>query len=414
MKIGHVSHADLAGGAARAAWRIHQALRNQGVESYMTVNEASAHDWTVDGPTGPTAKFSARFRPHIGAQIMKFQQSTNRALHSPALLPGGLAARLAKREVSVVNLHWINGEMCSIAELGKIDLPIVWTLHDMWPFCGTEHYASNTRWKDGYKRNNRTPNDRGIDIDRWTWARKRHHWKRPIQLVAPSQWLADCARSSALMGSWPVEVIPNPVDLDLWKPRERILARDLFGLPREPKLVLFGAMGGTSDPRKGSDLLLGALDRLAKVGAKLELVIFGQRSPKDPTSLGFPVHYMGHIHDEVALAMLYAAADVFVLPSRQDNLPNTGVEAQASGRPVVAFDIGGLKDIVRHRDTGYLARPFDVDDLAEGISWVLDGEERFQALSTAAASLAAVKYAGTKVAERYVALYGDVLEGKLK
>ena len=414
MIISHISHADITGGAARAAWRIHQALREQGEDSFMTVNSASSGDWTVDGPQRGISKVAARVRPHIGAQMMKLQRSTNPVLHSPAILNGGLSSRVAKRNSQIVNLHWINGEMCSVPEIGRFDLPLIWTMHDMWPFCGAEHYTDDTRWKEGYRRDNRSNETRGFDIDRWIWTRKKNKWQKPIQLVAPSNWLAECARSSALMGDWPIEVIPNPLDMTIWKPRQQALARDLFGLPMKSKLVLFGAMGGTRDPRKGSDLLLGALNQLSQNGEDIELVVFGETAPEHPQSLGFPVHYMGTLHDEVTLNLLYSAADVFVLPSRQDNLPNTGVEAQASGRPVVAFDTGGLRDIVCHRETGYLARPFEVGDLAHGISWVLENDERWQALSNAASNHAKAEFDAPKVAAQYTALYKKLLGDQMK
>lgn len=414
MKVLHLSYADIAGGAARAAFRLHRALRGEGVNSVMAVNEASAHDWTVQGPSGKGARISAKLRPHVGAQLARAQKSANPVLHSTAVLPGGIARRLGQSGADLVNLHWVNGEMCSVAELGRLSLPVVWTMHDMWPFAGSEHYATDFRWRDGYRRDNRAAGEGGFDLDRWTWARKRRHWTRPFHLVAPSHWLADCARSSALLADWPVHVIPNPIDLNQWKPLDRGLARQILGLPLNRRLVLFGAMGGTADPRKGSDLLMAALSRLSQTpeGTMTDLVIFGQSCPENPADLGFPVHYAGHLHDEVALRLLYCACDLFVLPSRQDNLPNTGVEAQACGRPVIGFDIGGLPDIALHMKTGYLARPFDVDDLARGIAWCIAEEHRCLQLSAAARAHAETTFAAPLIAARYSALYADILERK--
>jgi glycosyltransferase involved in cell wall biosynthesis len=237
----------------------------------------------------------------------------------------------------------------------------------MWAFCGAEHYTDDLRWRDGYRRDNRPAYERGFDLNRHPWQRKRRHWRRPMHIVCPSQWLADCVKASALMADWPVLVVPNPLDTDRWRPIEQRLARELLGLPLDAPLLLFGAMGGGRDPRKGFDLLLAALEQLRVEPSleELQLVVFGQLAPREPPELGFPVHYTGHLHDDLSLRALYSAADLLVVPSRQDNLPNTGVEAHACGTPVVA-------------------QPFELHDLAAGIRWVLADPARRQVLGHAA------------------------------
>lgn len=396
-----------------AAYRLHRALLADGVDSRMIVDVKQSDDATVTGPGTPRAKLLARLRPHLETRLARVQKTDNPVLHSPGLAGAPLAPRLARAGADIAHLHWVAGGMVSLRQIARLRLPVVWTLHDMWPFCGSEHYATHDRWVAGYARDNRPEGHGGFDLDRWAWRRKRDLWRRPMQIVAPSRWLADAARRSSLMGGWPVHVIPNAIDTDTWSPVERPLARRLLGLPQERKLVLFGAMGGARDPRKGADLLLAALARLRDAGADLDLVIFGQPAPARAGEAGlppgFPVHYLGPLHDEVALRLAYGAADCFVLPSRQDNLPNTGLEAQASGLPVVGFDVGGLPDIVAHEQTGYLAAPFEVEDLARGIGWVLEHEDRQRALSRAAVQHARATFAAPVVAGQYRALYDSCL-----
>jgi glycosyltransferase involved in cell wall biosynthesis len=418
MKVIHLNHSDINGGAARAAYRIHHALRDAGVDSTLWVNVASAGDWTVEGPASKWSKAMGRIRPQLGGLLRKALRTENPIIHSPAILPSNYVKRVNESDADVVHLHWVQGEMLSITDIGRIEKPIVWTLHDMWAFCGAEHYTEEFCWREGYRRDNRPAHESGLDLNRWTWERKRKHWTQPMQIVTPSRWLANCVRESALMCDWPVSVIPNCLDTERWKPMEQALARELLGLPADAPLLLFGAMGGGRDPRKGFDLLTAALGHLRGEIPGLELVVFGQLAPLNPPDLGFPIHYTGHLHDDLSLRALYSAADALMVPSRQDNLPNTAVEAQACGTPVVAFDIGGLPDIVEHQRTGYLAKAFETEDLAAGIRWVLGGgAPRFlqnhammaKKMNMVALSRerAVAQFSNAVVAEKYRAVYEE-------
>jgi len=289
---------------------------------------------------------------------------------------------------------------------------VVWTLHDCWAFSGSEHYpqdADDCRYQQGYGTGNRPPGHCGLDLDRWCWQRKRRNWRRPLQLVSPSRWLASCVEHSALLGHWPVQVIPNPLPTEIFRPWPQPLARQLFGLPAKGPLLLFGAIGGSRDPRKGWDLLEPALRQLAQTHPQLQAVVFGQSQPADPPRLGLPLHYIGNLHDDQSLALLYSAANVMVVPSRMDNLPQTATEAQSCGVPVVAFNATGLPDVVQHQCTGYLAAPFDSADLAAGISWVLDDPGRQAALAHEAHRRAHKLWNPCRIACLYSDLYQEVL-----
>jgi glycosyltransferase involved in cell wall biosynthesis len=409
LRVTHLSTADSNGGAARAAYRIHKALQETGIQSEMVVNEASSGDWSVKGPAGKLGKASSRLRRHLAAPLKALLHTENPVLHTPALVPSGWPGKLNATDADVVHLHGVHDEMLSIADIGRIGKPVVWTLHDMWGFCGAEHYSEDGRWREGYWPGNRPPHESGFDLNRWTWLRKRKHWRRPLSIVTPSRWLADCASSSMLMRDWPVTVVPNCLDTERWQPLSQPLARQLLGLPEEAPLLLFGGIGGSKDPRKGFDLLLEALAQLRERQPSLQLIVFGELAPPEPADLGFPVHYTGHLHDDLSLRALYSAADVFVLPSRQDNFPNTALEAHACGTPVVAFRTGGLPDMVEHRSTGYLAQPNDPQDLAAGIAWVLDDRLRLQILGEAARTRAEQLWNPARVASLYLEVYRAAL-----
>ncbi|EFA68198.1 glycosyltransferase family 4 protein [Cylindrospermopsis raciborskii] len=410
MKIIHINHSDILGGASRAAYRIHKALRLHGVNSTMAVNVAQSGDWTVNGHKTKLGKILAKIRPQIGALFQQIFQTENKVLHSPAIIPSTWVKRLNASDGDILHLHWLNGEMLSISDIGNLDKPIVWTLHDMWAFCGAEHYTEEFRWREGYWKDNRPDYEGGFDLNRWTWNRKIKRWKKPLQIVTPSQWLADCVAKSHLMHNWPVKVIPYAIDTKIWQPFDKNLARKLLDLPTDVPLLLFGAVGGDRDPRKGFDLLRSALNLLRGQFAGLELVVFGKLEPREPIDLGFPIQYTGHLHDDLSLRILYSAADAMVIPSRQDNLPNTGLEAHACATPVIAFNIGGLPDIVEHGKTGYLAKAFHADDLAVGIQWVLSDHSRLSDLGLAARERAIGRWANNLIADQYCKVYNEVLQ----
>lgn len=396
------------GGGFKASERLHRAYQKNNIYSKMCVATKYTDLYTVNGPETKVQKAANLLKPVLVQQMMRLQLSSNRLSKSPALLPSGLTRKLNLCEADVLHLHWICNEFLSVEDIGRLKKPIVWTLHDMWPFSGAEHYGDdgeNARWRVGYRSDNRPFDHQGIDIDRWVWNRKRRAWKRPIHIIAPSQWLANCAKESSLMQNWPISVIPYLLDIERFRPWDKMMARQLLGLPQHTFLVLFGAVGGGRDPRKGWDLLKTALAKVATQIENVAGVVFGQSEPSDSPQLGLPIYWMGHLHDEVTLALLYSAADVTVIPSRQDNLPQCGMEAQTCGCPVVAFNTCGLPSVVVHEKTGYLATPFDVNDLAQGITWVLGDSDRRNRLSTQARDRAVRLWSPEVVVKQHIEVY---------
>lgn len=415
MKILHISHSDLGGGASRAAYRIHHALIDAGLMSRMWVQRKLSDDWMVRGRHGRGQSAIVSARGTLGTYATYLQHTTNVSLYSFNMLPSRWAQAINSSDADVINLHWISAEMMSVEDIGRIRKPLVWTLHDMWAFCGAEHYSPDgpeARWRHGYNAANRAAGDRGLDMDRWTWQRKRKAWRNAMHIVCPSNWLAKCARDSILMHEWSVSAIPYTLDINVFKPQDRDFCRAALNLPADRRIVLFGAIGGSQDLRKGYDLLLAALRHLAAWDPAQEILctIFGESEPHPSSGLPVPTRWMGFLHDDVALALLYGAADVMVVPSRQESLGQTGSEAQACGCPVVAFGSTGLRDVVQHLATGYLAEPFDAEDLARGIAYILEDDARRIELGKTARERAVRLWSASAVVPQYLKVYRAAID----
>ena len=414
MKIFHLSNSDIRGGAARAAKRLHQALLETGLKSQMLVNKKFSKDKTIFGPLNFSEKLFIQLRPRISNLLIKLFNTHNDITHSISIFQSPWIDYINKSDVDIVHLHWVQNEMLSIADIGRIKKPIVWTLHDMWAFCGAEHLSQNNRWRFGYTKTNRPLNESGLDINRWTWTRKLNHWKKPIYIVAPSNWLANCVRQSKLMRNWPLSVVANLIDTNSWKPKDKKEEKKKFGISPDTPLIIFGTYGANNNHNKGFDLFLETLDYLKKDVnlKKMEIIVYGKHKNNIPKTK-FPIHYLGHLNDNNSLMNLYSAADATVVPSRQESFCQTASESHACGTPVVGFNIGGLNDIVDHLRTGYLAKAFDTQDLAKGISWVIN-ESKKETLQNQARLQAVEKFSQKVLVQEYQKIYSKVLSNKNK
>lgn len=416
MKLLMLNADDSRGGAAIATYRLHCGLRSIGVDSHLLVMNKHADDFTVIAPEPKTLlqRVLSRFFMQRDLRLSIHYLAKGRNLFSPARCPDNLAQRVAIYKPDVIQLFWMNSGFMKIESLKKLNKPIVWTLHDMWPFTGGCHYDDECgKFKQSCGRCPLLDSENEHDLSRRVWERKRKSWRNlPIVVVATSYWLAEMARSSSLFKDQRIEVIPNGIDTNKYQPLDKRVARDACGLPQEKHLVLFSAFNVITDKRKGNQFLVQALKKMAEEGwgENTELVVIGASPPENPPDLGLKVHYMGHLSDEISQVLLYAAADVTVAPSMQENLSNTVMESLSCGTPVVAFNIGGMPDMINHQQNGYLATPFEKDELAAGIMWVLGDRVRHNNLSQSARQTVLERYSLQAVAYRYLALYESILE----
>ena len=378
-RVLHLSTYDAHGGAARAAYAIHQALLEAGVPSRMRVGATAHNDPTIR----PNAKYPFMAAKEADRRLWSLLKTATPTWRSPARFGSITAHEINASKADVVHLHWVTDGFASVETIGAISKPIVWSLCDAWAFSGAEHYAteiSALRSHQGYTKENRPSTDSGFDIDRWTWQRKKKHWKTTMHLIPASTWLAENLSKSALMGSWPATRIPHIVNTKIFQPQNSQDMQRHLGIPSDRPVILFLASAGIHDQRKGWDLLESALSSGA-IDQPLTVVVVGpvpSLGEQANISAGSPHRFIffGEAQGDAQLSDLYSAADITAVPSREDNMPITAMESQSAGTPVVAFAIGGLPDIVQHKSTGYLAAPQDPMDLAAGINWLLRSDIR--------------------------------------
>lgn len=366
----------LEGGAGRAAYRIHQAVRGIGVDSRMFVKYKRYDD--------PTVRSLDEFAPANGlykAFDWVRNKCNNKLQHArwnryperekvylSDLRGTDLYGALRKLDYDVLHLHWINQRFISLDDLPK-DKPIVWTLHDSWPFCGVCHYFLDcSEYKHHCGCCPFLRSERSNDLSRQVWQQKAEAFKNlDLNIVSPSRWLADCAKQSGLLKNFPITVIPNCLDVETFRPlcKER---------KNEKPTILYGALHAATDKIKGLDHLLSALKLLVHQGhgVDFELVVFGVTESELSLDVNVPIRYAGYVDKEEDMVSLYQKASVTVVPSLTENLSCTIMESLSCGTPVVAFNLGGNGDMIEHMANGYLAQAKDDADLAAGIIWCLE------------------------------------------
>ena len=412
MKILYLNGADIEGGAARAATRLLQGVHAQGVDARLHVQRKYGDDPLVDGPRSMLGKVMGFARPTLEHHILGITPGKVNGPYCAAFLPDSLSAYVKDLAPDIVHLHWV-ARMMRLETLRRFNVPIVWTMHDSWAFTGGCYLPLDcTRYRESCGRCPVLGSSREDDLSHRVWLRKKKAWHDlDLTVVAPSSWMVTCAQESSLFRTTRIELIRNAIDVEIYKPVDKRAARDSLDLPQDKKLILFGAKDFATDRNKGFHLLGQALHELSGSTWRdsVELVTFGALQPAPVPGLGLTTHNLGWFSDDVRLALLYSAADVFVLPSISESLGYTVMEAMACGTPCVAFNQGGVPDLIDHQHNGYLARAFEPADLARGITWVLEDDDRRQGLSLQARHRVERECTVGKVAERHVALYRELL-----
>ena len=393
MKILFINSSDTKGGAAIAAYRLFEGLRNEGVTVKMLVRDKTTNDPDIiscldferKGWIGKLDKIIWKIKNKIRKQ--KWKKYPNReSVFLNDLDSISLFSAIRSIDFDILHLHFVANRFLDLHELTKVNKPIVWTLHDSWAFTGICHFFYDCkRYEESCGCCPMLHSDNPNDFTHQIWKIKNEIYKKcDLHIVTPSNWLGNCATKSSLFSGFPLSVIPNGISTQLYKPLPVSEARESLGLDADKHYLLFGAVNATSDSNKGFDLLLEALKQLKQVGDKqIELLVFGAEQPSCELNFGFLTTYMGIIRDENKLVQIYNSADVVIVPSRSENFSNTILESLSCGTPVVGFDIGGNSDLIAHKQNGYLAKHFDTEDLMSGIVWCLESKNQYDMSETA-------------------------------
>lgn len=414
MKVLIVNTSESTGGAAVAAHRLMDALRTQDVEAEMLVCHKSSNSPLVHTPHNRWwLKWCFLWERLV---IFFHLHFSRKGLFAIDIANAGtdITQRPEFLTADVVHLHWINQGWLSLRSIQRIlqsGKPVVWTMHDLWPVSAICHYAEDcTRFQDTCGHCPLLPGNGGThDLSHQVWLKKQHTYHMGhLTFVACSQWLAHQARTASLAQGHTVVSVPNAIDTRVFRPTNRQAARAALGLPSDPhlKIVLFVAQQITN-LRKGGPFLIEAFQKLLAAHPDYRnntaILILGGAAEQYISAFDVPVFPVGYTETVERIVQTYNAADLFVIPSVSDNLPNTIMEALACGLPCVGFAAGGIPEMIDHKITGYVAGAQDTADLAAGLHWVL--QQDAQQLQAAALAKVHRCYSQQSVAQQYLQVY---------
>ncbi len=401
MKILHINTSDIEGGSARSSYRIHTWLRKLGCESVMYVGNVASHDPAVKSIRGYRilSKIDELFQRlwwYLGLQDIFYLSSV--------LLCRRPWFKTADA-ILLYNLHWNYFSMLVLPAISRRKT-VVLRLSDQWPMTGHCAYSKDcARWQSGCGKCPYLHDYPPLRRDRthFMWCFKRWIYRRSnLAVVAPSKWIADCARKSPLLNRFPITLIPNGVDQSAFKPIARDVARSVLGLSGDRYYILCPANKGLTDA-------VLVVDCFARSSRKMDLITYGSPFGGKPKS-GVAVD-LGTLDDDRLLALAYSAVDLYIPLPIAENLPNAILECMACGTPVLTWDVGGISDAVVHKETGYLAKYKDLDDVQAGLNWFLEGCDESDAIRTKCVNRVRENFSAEKEARSFIDLIVSLQTG---
>lgn len=409
MRILFISESDYNGGAARAMYRLNEALISAGAEVFIVAKYKTLPNNNIVRYEGSKIeKLHHRYNNFVIRSFIKAYDPDIAGFyyHNPFT---NIMNYIKDINPDIIHIHWVTGNFIGYSLLNKIKIPVVWTFHDMRGFTGGCYFSglcTNYCRKCGNcpKLNSGKEKDKSRKNYLNKWTQYKNYGK--LKVVTPSNWMKNEALKSPLSETFSVECVPNCIDIEKYKPIEKTHARSILNLPLKKKLVLFGAAGGTCDSRKGFIYAKEAINKLTD--NEIELLLFGPEE-KPVTGSNKKIHYFHTLKDDVSIALLYAASDILLVPSVQENLANTIMESMACGTPAVAFNIGGNGEMILHKVNGILARPFSVEELSDGISYILGNSQHHEEMAYNARERIKELFNYNLIAGKHLKLYEELI-----
>lgn len=422
IKVLSVCTSDSSGGAARAAYRIHQAVKMYGIDSKMFVKEKTIdeddilalRDFIPDNPAYNAYDWVRNKLKNKWQHFVWSKYPERLDYYMSDLRSTDIRDAFQRTDYDILHLHWINNRFIPLDKLPK-DRPIVWTLHDSWPFCGICHYFLDCKnYLTGCGSCPQLHSGENNDLSRKICLKKKDLYEGlDIHVVSPSNWLAECSSRSLLFRDRPITVIPNCLDYESFRPIDQaelsIRIKNLNSRVNGRSVIVFGAVNASTDPVKGAQTLSRALQILEakKLHEQLAVIVFGTDTPIAGFPESIPTYYLGYLNNIEDLVSLYNIASLVAVPSYTEVFGQVASEALSCGAPVVAFRCTGIQDVVRE-DCGFLANPYDVNHFAEGILWCIDNNKDGQ-LSENARKRVMNSFTSDIVGGLYSSLYNKLI-----
>jgi len=414
LKVVHLNTYDGNGGAGRACMRLNRALLSQNIDSKVIVHYKFGKNPQIgDFNTNLIQKAWTAAAILMERALAKRYLKALKTPFSFTWFGRSVVHHPDVKNADIIHLHWVNHGFLNpkhIAEIAKLNKPVVWTFHDSNAFTGGCHVRYTC---DHFEREcgdcpllkNASPDD----YSRRIWKQKNQAYQKlDFDIIAPSNWMKTSILGSSLLKGGAISQIPNTLETEIFKPQDKTEAKRKAGLPENKFILLSGFMPSRKDMHKGTSYLLESLDILkARLGDKadqVELVVFGNRDDKNVPDFPFKASFLGRISNDEQLALNYAAADAFLIPSLEDNLPYTVMESLSCGTPVIAFTTGGIPDMVTHEKTGYLATFRSSESFADGMEWIIKHADR-QQLNQNARQVVMDQFSEQIIAQKHIDLY---------